>query len=151
MWSIEERIKKRLTEISMNTNKLAALAGIKEPTLYAIFERNDAKLSQLKNISQVLGVPLSFLIEEENNIRNFSGTVADDVSGTYILGEKIMHKSYGQNSAQSNDSSKLVKLSADLVLCTERVKYLESILASKEEIIDNQKEIIDLLKRANNT
>jgi transcriptional regulator with XRE-family HTH domain len=66
MNNLESKIKNRLAEQGMTIQRLATESGISEPTLHAIFNRGDAKLSQLEKIAEALGSTLNFLLSESN-------------------------------------------------------------------------------------
>jgi len=65
MKNLESKIKNRLTEQGMTIQRLATESGISEPTLHAIFNRGDSKLSQLEKIAEALGVSLSFFLSDD--------------------------------------------------------------------------------------
>jgi transcriptional regulator with XRE-family HTH domain len=66
MNNLESKIKNLLAEQGMTIQRLATESGISEPTLHAIFNRGDAKLSQLEKIAEALGSTLNFLLSEVN-------------------------------------------------------------------------------------
>lgn len=66
MNNLESKIKNLLAEKGMTIQRLATESGISEPTLHAIFNRGDAKLSQLEKIAEALGSTLNFLLSEGN-------------------------------------------------------------------------------------
>lgn len=64
MKNLESKIKKKLSERSMTIQRLATESGIAEPTIYSIFNRDDAKISQLIKISEALNTSLNYFLEE---------------------------------------------------------------------------------------
>lgn len=61
---LSKKIKDLAEERKLSVNKLSAMAGMSQPTLQAIIDRNDAKLSQIIEISKALDVDVKeFLFE----------------------------------------------------------------------------------------
>jgi DNA-binding Xre family transcriptional regulator len=108
MLNIEARTKELLVRKNMTIQKLAVLSEISEPTVHSIFKKNDAKLSQLEAICQVLEVPITYLLGIDSN---------------YVATEPI------------SPPQGLNKKDVDLQLCQEKVKGLEMLIKAKDETI----------------
>lgn len=61
---LSKKIKDLAEKKKLSVNKLSAMSGMSQPTLQAIIDRNDAKLSQIIEISKALNVDVKeFLFE----------------------------------------------------------------------------------------
>jgi transcriptional regulator with XRE-family HTH domain len=121
MRKIEPLIKELLVRRGLSIEKMAALADISNPTIHSIFKKNDAKVSQLEAICQVLQVPILYLFDESYGINQS----VEPASPPYGLDKK----------------------DADLQLCLEKVKQLEMRLVEKDERLKDKDEMIEILKK----
>ena len=121
MRKIEPLIKELLVRRGLSIEKMAALANISNPTIHSIFKKNDAKVSQLEAICQVLNVPILYLFDE-HYVVNPSAEPASPPDG-------------------------FDKKEADLQLCQEKVKQLEMRLVEKDERLKDKDEMIEILKK----
>lgn len=97
MFNIEKCIKDALRVKSKSVEELAKEAGTTKQTLYNIFNKDDAKLSQLYSISKALGVSVTdtFEIEGENQL---SKVPQHDRRETKMLEEKnALYEDYIQS------------------------------------------------------
>lgn len=124
MKNLESKIKQKLSELSMTIQRLSIESGVSEPTIHAIFNRDDAKISQLIKISSALNTSLNFFIEE------ISGPSSATIqSGSY-------------NQAGSDNSQKIrvskapsQELAAELAACQRELALTRALVESKEETI----------------
>ena len=121
MRKIEPLIKELLVRRGLSIEKMAALADISNPTIHSIFKKNDAKVSQLEAICQVLNVPILYLFDDN-----------------YVI---------NQSAEPPAPSYELEKKEADLQLCLEKVKQLEMRLVEKDERLKDKDEMIEILKK----
>lgn len=138
MKSFETRIKKKLSEREMTIQRLASESGISEPTLHAIFNRGDAKVSQLEKISGVLDVTLGYLLGVDET-PNQTG---------------IVNQSHGSHNTQrvklGGKGTAAPDGSLNLTTClVERDSYKQQ-LALANALIASQAENITLLKGSHN-
>ena len=121
MRKIEPLIKELLVRRGLSIEKMAALANLSNPTIHSIFKKNDAKVSQLEAICQVLHVPILYLFDDNYRIN----PSAEPPSPAYELEKK----------------------DADLQLCLEKVRQLEMRLVEKDERLKDKDEMIEILKK----
>lgn len=123
MKNIESRIKNRLTEKGMTIQRLATESGISEPTLHAIFNRGDAKLSQLEKIADALEVELNFLLSD--NIQPSTTQTGDfNQAGTGNKQKVKVDKGKPQQD-----------LAAALEACQRELEVTRALVAAKDETI----------------
>ncbi|RZM05059.1 MAG: LexA family transcriptional regulator, partial [Pedobacter sp.] len=67
--TLEDIIKEKAEAVGLTIAELAVRSKISEPTIYAIFKRNDAKASQLRQIGKALGLQLSELIPSQDTAK----------------------------------------------------------------------------------
>ncbi len=115
MLNIEASTKVLLLKKNMSIQKLAALSEISEPTVHSIFKKNDAKISQLEKICQVLNVPITYFFEEAGKMNQ----TADRGSTNF-----------------NNSSGNINNGGIELDRCLERVKHLEERIKDKDEMIE---------------
>lgn len=122
MKNLENKIKRKLSEQSMTIQRLATESGISEPTLHAIFNRDDAKLSQLEKIAAALGITLSFLLDENSQP---SGIHTGDFNQV------------GNANTQKIKTSKAPsqELASELAACQRELEVTRALVASKDELI----------------
>ena len=129
MRNLEQLTKQELVKRRMSIEKLAVEAGLTKSTVLSIFKKNDAKVSQLEAIGEVLQVPTIFFFEDI------------DIG----VWREVIQKSKrdGLNSVSQNILTALHhgnansdKKDADLELCLERVKGLEMLIKAKDETIE---------------
>ncbi len=70
MKSIQKEVKKWVFENRKSIDEAAQQSNLTNRTLYNIFNSNDLKVSQLKNISKTIGVDMKFWFEMENTFQN---------------------------------------------------------------------------------
>lgn len=136
MKNLESKIKKKLSEQSMTIQRLATESGVSEPTLHAIFNRGDAKLSQLEKIASALGVTLSFLLDEESQSAQPSviQTGGFNLSGGGNFQKVKVSKAPSQELAVQLDS------------CLKEVDHLKEKLMYANQTIASKEETISLLR-----
>jgi len=128
MRNLEQLTKQELLKRRMSIEKLAVEAGLTKSTVLSIFKKNDAKVSQLEAISEVLQVPTIFFFEDIDigvwrEVIQKSKRDGNSVSQDILI---ALH----QGNADSD------KKDADLQLCQERVKGLEMLIKAKDETIE---------------
>ena len=121
MRKIEPLIKELLARRGLSIEKMAALADLSNPTIHSIFKKNDAKVSQLEAICQVLQVPILYLFDDNYRIN--------------------------QSAEPPSPAYELEKKDADLQLCLEKVRQLEMRLVEKDERLKDKDEMIEILKK----
>ena len=124
MKNLESKIKQKLSELNMTIQRLAIESGVSEPTIHAIFNRDDAKISQLVRISNALNASLSFFLEEVPD-----STSTTTQSGTY--------NQAGNGNSQKIKVSKSPsqELAADLAACQRELALMKALVESKDETI----------------
>ncbi len=122
MNSLGDRIKRKLSEKEMTIQRLAAESGISEPTIHSIFNRGDAKISQLEKISGVLETSLSFLLGEDPSATSQTGTYNQAGSGN--------HQKIRVNKGESSQ-----ELAAQLISCQRQLELSQALVAAKEEML----------------
>lgn len=130
MKNLESKIKGRLTEKGLTIQRLATESGISEPTIHAILNRGDAKLSQLKKISEVLGLELHFLLSDAYE----ASTAATGAIGSANAQKVKASKAPAQDLAQQLDS------------CQREVESLKQQLALTNALVAAKEETIILLR-----
>lgn len=122
MKNIESRIKEKLSEQSMTIQRLATESGVSEPTIHAIFNRGDAKLSQLEKIASALKTTLSFFLDEQSHS---SVNQAGDFNQA------------GTSNSQKIKVSKAPaqELASELAACQRELEVTRALVASKDELI----------------
>jgi hypothetical protein len=148
-----ELIKGEIEAANADPGKVAAYADMSTANLYRIYKKDSCESKYLIKIAEYLKIPITkFFPNASTNIQTDTKKISQQVgefnSGINMNAEKIMQESAGQYNAQNKEEAKIVKLSADLVLCTEKVKGLEKRVADKDEIIASLRDVIDLLKRS---
>ena len=79
MKNIEPLVKDLLLKKKMSIDKFAVMAGLTSPTIHAIFKKNDAKVSQLEAMSAVLGVHVSYFLEDaKGSVNLLSQSIVDN-------------------------------------------------------------------------
>jgi transcriptional regulator with XRE-family HTH domain len=145
MKNLESRIKNYLSEKGMTIQRLASESGISEPTIHAIFNRGDAKLSQLEKIAEALSVELTFLVSDlpENSIfQNGDSNQA---------GNGNSQKVTGNNSPSISGNHSSIKLTIDdckqqLLLAQRDVEHLRDQLARADALVESKEQTINLLR-----
>jgi transcriptional regulator with XRE-family HTH domain len=131
MKNLELKIKSRLAEKGMTIQRLASESGISEPTIHAIFNRGDAKLSQLEKIAEALNISLNFLLSEESQA---TITQAGDFNQA------------GHSNTQKVKISKAQDLVAELDQCHRDNESLKRELALANALVASKDETITLLR-----
>ncbi|RZK16895.1 MAG: XRE family transcriptional regulator [Hymenobacter sp.] len=124
MKNLESKIKNRLTEQGMTIQRLATESGISEPTLHAIFNRGDAKLSQLEKIAEALSVALNFLLSDD------SAPSAVQTSDVNQAGQHLSPKVKADKSKAPQQD-----LAAALAACQRELALANALVAAKDETI----------------
>lgn len=123
MKNLESKIKNQLAEQGMTIQRLANESGISEPTLHAIFNRGDAKLSQLEKIAEALGISLNFFLSD------------DTLPSSVQTGD---FNQAGNNLSQKVKVSKgqpQQDLAAALAACQRELALANALVAAKDETI----------------
>jgi transcriptional regulator with XRE-family HTH domain len=123
MKNLESKIKKLLAGKGMTIQKLASESGISEPTIHAIFNRGDAKLSQLEKIADTLSTSLNFLLSDD--------------------GKPAVSQTGDSNQAGSSKTQKVKvdkgqpqqDLAAALAACQRELALANALVAAKDETI----------------
>lgn len=118
MRNVERLAKELLAKKNMSIEKLAANSGLTKSTVISIFKKNDAKVSQLEAISTVLGVPVSYFLEDTKGSIN------------------IVSQGVGHNQGLSNQAF------GNIAECIERVRGLErevELLREMNEMLKGRK------------
>ncbi|MBH8567552.1 helix-turn-helix transcriptional regulator [Microvirga sp. STS02] len=141
MKSLEDKIKKKLSEQGMTIQRLATESGISEPTLHAILNRDDAKLSQLEKIAEALGVSLSYFLEE--------GSTSTVITSTQT---GFANQAGSGNSQKIRTSTKAPahELAVQLDTCLRDVESLKNQLALANALVAAKDETITLLRGSYN-
>jgi transcriptional regulator with XRE-family HTH domain len=126
MKNLESKIKGQLTEKGMTIQRLASESGISEPTIHAIFNRGDAKVSQLEKIAAALGIPLSFLFLDGPQL---AAVQAGDPSQATSATNQKAKAEKPQPPASQQD------LAAALAACQRELALTNALVAAKEETI----------------
>jgi lambda repressor-like predicted transcriptional regulator len=137
MKKLEDKIKEILSIKGLTIQRLAIISKISEPTLHAIFNRDDAKLSQLQKIAESLGTPLSFfLADDTDSTDGISQMGFANVSGTGNTSQINTGNNIGKNTGTATQH---VKSTGDceqaLVAAQVQNQLLQSQLHDKERII----------------
>jgi lambda repressor-like predicted transcriptional regulator len=140
MKSLEDKIKRKLSDQGMTIQRLAQEAGISEPTLHAILNRDDAKLSQLEKIAEALGVSLSYFLEEGST----SNTTATQTGTNNQAGSGNTQKIKTSSKAPAHE------LAVQLDSCQRDVESLKNQLALANALVASQSETISLLRGSYN-
>ncbi|MBJ6142784.1 helix-turn-helix transcriptional regulator [Hymenobacter sp. BT559] len=123
MNNLESKIKNRLAEQGMTIQRLATVAGISEPTLHAIFNRGDAKLSQLEKIAEALSSTLNFLLSEDNK------------ASTVQTGDFNQAGSGNSQKVKVDKGKPQQDLAAALAACQRELALANALVAAKDETI----------------
>lgn len=123
MKNFESKIKNLLTEKVMTIQKSASESGISEPTIHAIFNRGDAKLSQLEKIADALNISLNFLLSDENQ-PSVSQTGDFNQAGNSNTQKVKVDKGQAQQD-----------LAAALAACQRELALANALVAAKDETI----------------
>jgi lambda repressor-like predicted transcriptional regulator len=123
MKNLESKIKNQLAEQGLTIQRLATESGISEPTIHAIFNRGDAKLSQLEKIAEALSIPLSFLLSESTQ-----PSVAQ--TGDFNQAGNSNTQKVKVNKGQSQQD-----LAAALAACQRELALANALVAAKDETI----------------
>jgi transcriptional regulator with XRE-family HTH domain len=123
MNNLESKIKNRLAEQGMTIQRLATESGISEPTLHAIFNRGDAKLSQLEKIAEALGSTLNFLLSD-------SAQTATVQTGDFNQAGNGNNQKVKVDKGQPQQD-----LSAALAACQRELALANALVAAKDETI----------------
>ena len=105
-----------MAERRFTKTKLCSATGIARSTLDALLKGSDAKISTIEAISEMLGIKISYLFDEEIEVRA--------AGRDYVEKGKIEHKGPEYNGAST--------VEADL---RDQIAILKSQLADKERII----------------
>ena len=108
----------------MTIQRLAVLAGISEPTIHAILNRQDAKLSQLQKIAETLEVSLSYFIDENSTSSSPTSQTGDFNQSGHGNSQKIR-----VTKAPSQE------LAAELAACRRELALTRALVESKDETI----------------
>ena len=99
-----DRIKQRMTEVGINAKQLAEKADVGKSFVYDILngKSKNPTSNKLISISKHLGIPLSYIMDAEENIidmRNYISVsdFADNVSGPSILLRSSFFKNAGKD------------------------------------------------------
>lgn len=124
MRRLESKIKKLLSEQNMTIQRLATESGISEPTIHAIFNRDDAKISQLEKISEALNTSLNYFLE-------------DYIGSTSQLTQTGEFNQAGNGNSQKIKVSKVPgpELAEQLAACRRELALTQALVASKDETI----------------
>jgi transcriptional regulator with XRE-family HTH domain len=141
MKSLEDKIKRKLSDQGMTIQRLATQSGISEPTLHAILNRDDAKLSQLEKIAEALGVSLSYFLEEPSNSNE---TMATQTGSNNQAGSGNTQK------IKTSSKSPAHELAVQLDSCLRDVESLKSQLALAHALVAAKDETIALLRDSYN-
>lgn len=123
MKNLESKIKNQLAEKSMTIQRLATESGISEPTIHAIFNRGDAKLSQLEKIAEALSIPLSFLLSDSTQ-PSVNQTGDFNQAGSSNIQKVKVDKGQPQQD-----------LAAALAACQRELALANALVAAKDETI----------------
>jgi transcriptional regulator with XRE-family HTH domain len=123
MNNLESKIKNRLAEQSMTIQRLATVSGISEPTLHAIFNRGDAKLSQLEKIAEALNSTLNFLLSEDNQ------------ASTVQTGDFNQAGNGNSQKVKVDKGQPQQDLAAALAACQRELALANALVAAKDETI----------------
>lgn len=119
MRNISDTIRELAQKKKISLEKLAVTAGMTNPTLHSILNKNDAKISQLESIAAVLNVsPVIFFDESATN------PIINQVTG-------INHGSIKQQVQLSSLSDCRRELEKALM----EIEYLKQATAAKDEMI----------------
>ena len=110
-----KKIDKAMAEGKITKARLCSDTGIARSTLDAILNGSDAKISTIESIAGYLGVKISYLFDEEGDVRS--------AARDYVEKGKIEH-----HGTEYNGNS----IEADL---RDQIAILKSQLADKERII----------------
>jgi transcriptional regulator with XRE-family HTH domain len=123
MKNLESKIKDQLAGHGMTIQRLATESGISEPTIHAIFNRGDAKLSQLEKIAEALSISLSFLLSE-----NTQPSVAQ-------TGDFNQAGSSNTQKVKVDKGQPQQDLVAALAACQRELALSNALVAAKDETI----------------
>jgi transcriptional regulator with XRE-family HTH domain len=123
MNNLESKIKSRLAEQGMTIQRLATASSISEPTLHAIFNRGDAKLSQLEKIAEALGSTLNSLLSE------------GDQASTVQTGHVTQAGSGNSQKVKVDKGQPQQDLAAALAACQRELALANALVAAKDETI----------------
>jgi transcriptional regulator with XRE-family HTH domain len=124
MKNLESKIKGQLAEQGMTIQRLATESGISEPTIHAIFNRGDAKLSQLEKIAEALNISLSFLLSDSTQT---SVTQTGDFNQAGSSNTQKVKVDKSQASSQ--------ELADKLAACQRELALANALVAAKDETI----------------
>jgi transcriptional regulator with XRE-family HTH domain len=144
MKNLEFRIKNQLSTKGMTIQRLATESGISEPTIHAILNRGDAKLSQLEKIAEALEIELRFLVSDANDSVTQSGDSNQAGSGN---NQKVK----GDYSPSISGNHSKIDLTIDnckqaLKESEREVEYLKGQLARADALVEAKDQTITLLK-----
>ena len=91
MFNIEKCIKNALRESGKTAEGLAAESGMTKQTLYRLFNRDDAKLSQLESLAKALGVSIYETFEVEG-AQQAEVKPSEDIQGSSIETKRLQEK-----------------------------------------------------------
>lgn len=123
MKNLEFKIKSLLAETGMTIQKLASESGISEPTIHAIFNRGDAKLSQLEKIADTLNTSLIFLLS------------AGDKTSVSQTGDLSKAASGKTRKVKVDKGQPQQDLAAALAACQRELALANALVAAKDETI----------------
>lgn len=107
----------------MTIQKLASESGISEPTIHAIFNRGDAKLSQLEKIADTLSTSLNFLLSD------------DDKPAVSQTGDSNQAGSSKTQKVKVDKGQPQQDLAAALAACQRELALANALVAAKDETI----------------
>jgi transcriptional regulator with XRE-family HTH domain len=123
MKNLESKIKNQLAKKGMTIQRLATDSGISEPTIHAIFNRGDAKLSQLEKIAEALSITLNFLLSESTQ-PSIAQTGDFNQAGNSNTQKVKVDKGQPQQD-----------LAAALAACQRELEVTRALVAAKDETI----------------
>ncbi len=133
--NLEEKIKKILSDKKLSQEKLANKIGMSKANLYNCFKRNSIETKNLEKIAEVLEVPVSYFFDENDK----AGDINIKYAKTKGSGNIVNIADSSVKNDKTTEDIKAIKLEME-------VKSLKQQLKDKEEIIDNLKQMIDVLK-----
>ncbi|HEX8326640.1 MAG TPA: helix-turn-helix transcriptional regulator [Hymenobacter sp.] len=141
MKSIEGKIKKKLGEQGITIQRLATQSGISEPTLHAILNRGDAKLSQLEKIAEALSVSLNYFLDDDS---------ASSSGSTLQAGINNQAGSGNTQKIKTSTKAPAQELAIQLDSCLRDVESLKNQLALANALVAAKDETITLLRASYN-
>jgi transcriptional regulator with XRE-family HTH domain len=141
MVKLEATVKNLLAQKKMSIEKLAVQSGLTKVTVLNIFKKNDAKVSQLEAMSQVLGVPIKSFFDENWNSNQTAGDAGVNVSGSRTRDINSHSQSAGVNNANMSFEARITSLTdcqKELALKDREVAMLNGVIDRLQRMIDKQ-------------